>query len=400
MANHARSRKILPSSRAAWFIFGIAVVLNVLAIALIIMNPRIPITTGWGVRGLFTVSSLLFGFLGALILARYPWHRIGWLFNGLGLLLATMALLQEYSYYAVFAQPDIAASGVLAAWGWNWLWIPGVPIFMSILLLFPDGNLPSPGWQVLIWLAIANSTLRAITVATTPGPLIVITSINNPLGIENAAAFLETAFTVTTAVASVFLTIASLSLILRFRRVRGSERQQIKWFLYAVVLIFPFHPTVRLDFPWNLAILLAFIFIPVSAVIAIFRYRLYDIDIIIRRTLVYSILSILMALIYFGSVVLFQSLFRSLTGQGSQLSVVASTLTIAALFNPLGRRIQDIIDRRFYRRKYDAENTLAAFAATVRDEVDLDRLAAAVLTGVEETMQPQQVALWLMEPDQ
>ncbi len=187
---------------------------------------------------------------------------------------------------------------------------------------------------------------------------------------------------------------------MRFRRARGSERQQIKWFLYAVVLIFPFYPTVRLDFPWNLAILLAFIFIPVSAVIAIFRYRLYDIDIIIRRTLVYSILSILMALIYFGSVVLFQSLFRSLTGQGSQLSVVASTLTIAALFNPLGRRIQDIIDRRFYRRKYDAENTLAAFAATVRDEVDLDRLAAAVLTGVEETMQPEQVALWLAEPDQ
>ncbi len=198
-----------------------------------------------------------------------------------------------------------------------------------------------------------------------------------------------------------------VSLFFRSRRARGDERQQIKWFAAASVL------SLFFVFAWNflldaeselLQASLALISltiapaIPIATGIAILRYRLYDIDVVINRTLVYGSLTVTLGLVYFGGVVLLQAAFRGLTGQESQLAVVASTLVIAALFNPLRRRIQSFVDQRFYRSKYDARKTLEAFSARLRDETDLEALNNELVGVVKETMQPAHVSLWL-RPD-
>jgi hypothetical protein len=197
---------------------------------------------------------------------------------------------------------------------------------------------------------------------------------------------------------------AALSLVLRFRRARGEERQQIKWFTYAVTFVVCYSLINQLLLPDRLPFLLdeilgvaVFQSLWVALAVAVLRYRLYDIDIIIRRTLVYSTLTAILALIYFGSVIVLQTLFTGV-GQQSSIAIVLSTLAIAALFSPLRQRIQAIIDRRFYRRKYNATQTLATFATATRDEVELERLAAELLSVVEETVQPAHISLWLRRP--
>ncbi len=205
-----------------------------------------------------------------------------------------------------------------------------------------------------------------------------------------------------------------LAQIYRYRRVSGpTERQQTKWVVFGLsaavataivwslsIDLFPLPPG-RTHLYFNLfggtAIILALLSFPISFAIAILRFRLWDIDVLINRALVYGLLTAALALVYFGSVVLLQSLFRNLTGQASQLAVVASTLAIAALFSPLRRRVQDFIDRRFYRRRYDAQQVLVGFSATARDEVDIEKLSGALLGVVQETMQPERVSLWLAE---
>lgn len=214
------------------------------------------------------------------------------------------------------------------------------------------------------------------------------------------------------------LAVGVFAQIYRYRRVSNSvQKQQTKWVVFGItsliISVFIWIPLVEL-FPLDpgltrlifntigsgflvVPLILAF---PISVVFSIFRYRLWDIDIVINRALVYGLLTGILVLLYFGSVVMLQSLIRLFTGQGSQLSVVASTLIIAALFNPLRRRIQDIIDRRFYRRKYHAEQVLAQFSVSVRDEVDLDSLTGSLLTLLEDTIQSEHVSLWLAESKQ
>ncbi|MFN2152780.1 MAG: hypothetical protein ACK2T5_14345, partial [Anaerolineales bacterium] len=195
-----------------------------------------------------------------------------------------------------------------------------------------------------------------------------------------------------------------ISLFVRFHRARGVEREQIKWLFYAAAVFALFYLPSFIgntysenDNLWNMLLPIGMSTFPIAIGIAILRYRLYDIDIIIRKTLQYAILTGLLALVYFGNVILLQSLTENLFGEQSPLVIVLSTLAIAALFNPLRSRIQDFIDRRFYRKKYDAEQALAQFAATARDEVDMDQLNAALLQVVEQTMQPESVSLWLQQ---
>jgi hypothetical protein len=189
---------------------------------------------------------------------------------------------------------------------------------------------------------------------------------------------------------------AVVSLLRRLGRARGEERQQLKWFAYATALVvLGFIPLNFIPTVGPLILIAALLGIPLSVGIAILRYQLYDIDVVINRTLVYGALTAALVAVYVGSVVLLQGLLRPVTGQGNDLAIIASTLAIAALFNPLRHRIQDFIDRRFYRRKYDAAQVLAAFSATVRDEVDADKLREHLLDAVQETMQPTHVSLWL-----
>ncbi|MDQ4076163.1 MAG: hypothetical protein M3220_07935, partial [Chloroflexota bacterium] len=190
-----------------------------------------------------------------------------------------------------------------------------------------------------------------------------------------------------------------LSLVLRYRQSTRQVRQQIKWFAYLVVLCAAIFLIALFgnDMTQGLVNTLIIACLPFAVALAILRYRLYDIDLIIRRTLIYTLLTAALLVVYLGSVVLLQQLFRALVGHSNQLSIVISTLAIAALFNPLRQRIQEFIDRRFYRRKYDAQKTLAAFGQTVRNEVELEQLTGELLRVIEETMQPAHVSLWLRD---
>ncbi len=254
-----------------------------------------------------------------------------------------------------------------------------------------------------MWIVLVAGVVLVISAPLAPGNS-GIGPFENPFGVGGAVGE-AIVFISAAAVFAIFVAVilSALSLVLRYRRAGGIERQQIKWFAYAAVLFggsLVFGGFLGRDLPgiWD-ALFEAVTFVPlyVAVGVAIFRYRLYDIDRIINRTLVYGALTAMLALVYFGGVAATQTVFRALTGQEQQpqLAIVASTLLIAALFNPLRRRIQGFIDRRFYRSKYDAAKTLEAFSAHMRDETDLEALRGDLVGVVRETMQPAHVSLWL-----
>jgi hypothetical protein len=277
---------------------------------------------------------------------------------------------------------------------------------VSYLLLFPTGRLPSRRWRWLAWLTVAYVVVGVITAAFSPGAYQgSLGPIRNPLGIEGLTHIYKAV--VYTMAPALFIA-AAFSLFVRLRRAVGVERQQLKWLAYAaggfamgIILI---SITIAIDTPrWYEWVASAFFVavspgVPISIGIAILRYRLYDIDILINRTLVYSSLTATLVALYFGGIVVLQRVFVVLTGERSTLAVVASTLLIAALFNPLRRRLQAFIDRRFYRRKYDARKTLEAFSVRLRDQTDLETLNKELVGVVRETMQPAHASLWL-RPD-
>jgi len=277
------------------------------------------------------------------------------------------------------------------------------------LLLFPTGRLPSRRWRWVAWLTVAFVLAGVISSAFSSGALLgILGPIQNPLGIEGFTGVYRVFLFF---VSPPLLVAAAFSLFVRLRRAVGVERQQIKWFAYAaaatvsastLAYIIPGVIDTPPWFEWAGFVLnAAFVpAIPVAIGIAILRHRLYDIDLLINRTLVYGSLTATLVAVYFGGVATSQAIFRAFTGQEQQpqLAVVVSTLAIAALFNPIRRRIQAFIDRRFYRRKYDAAKTLDAFSARLRDETDLGTLSEELIGAVKETMQPEHVSLWL-RPD-
>jgi hypothetical protein len=272
-------------------------------------------------------------------------------------------------------------------------------------LLFPNGRLPSARWRWFAWFT-AIALLPAATLAALSPGRILSTTLHNPLGIEglpNVSKEVEVFM-------YALVIVGASSMLMRLRRAGSVERQQVKWFAYATVVVISgvilknvVYPMVSVRWLWWVGLILTAVGVvssPVAMGLAIFRYRLYEIDLIINRTLVYGSLTALLVGVYVGSIVVLQGLLRALTGQEQQpqLAVVISTLVIAALFNPLRRRVQSFIDRRFYRRKYDARKTLEAFSAKLRDETDLDALSGDLVGVVRETMQPAHVSLWL-RPD-
>jgi hypothetical protein len=317
-----------------------------------------------------------------------------------------------YSVYGVARPGSVPFPVGIASLG-NWLWVPAVGLFATyLILLFPDGRLPSRRWRPLAWLSGAVIVLLSVTFGLAPGPVASLPpGIRNPFGLEELPWLLNAAFVGFPLLALCILA-SAVSLVLRYRRSRGEERQQIKWIAFAasvvgllyligIVISIIYAPEPPL---WSELLdavtLLSYAGVPIAVGFAVLKYSLYEIDLLINRTLVYGALTATLALIYFGGVATVQAIFRALTGQEQQpqLAVVVSTLVIAALFTPLRRRIQGFIDRRFYRRKYDAAKTLAAFSAKLRDETDLDALNAELVGVVRETMQPAHVSLWL-RPD-
>jgi hypothetical protein len=405
----------------AWSLATLSLVMFVANVALYITLPRSaqpPIT--WGTGGLsivfvFMLPFLAFPLVGALIASRRPKNTIGWICLAVGLLWMLNILSGGYGNYGLLASPgSVPFPAAIGSQG-EWIGPATVGLLGTFLiLLFPDGRLPSGRWRPLAWLSGAALVLGSVANALAPGPLPDLGGVRNPFGLEGYP-WISGARDAVSLLLSLCMLASASSLVLRYRRSGGEVREQIKWIAFAAsvvalgvssaVVLGTFAPDAGGTHPlWvgllEDAITLSFAGIPIAVGFAVLKYRLYNIDLIINRILVYGLLTALLAALYFGGVTATQVIFRALTGQEEQpqLAIVVSTLVIAALFNPLRRRIQSLIDRRFYRKKYDARKTLEAFSAKLRDETDLDALSDDLVGVVRETMQPAHVSLWL-RPD-
>ena len=392
----------------AWIFFGLIAISVIAAVIFDYSNRPAGDDFALGeILGSFV--PLTFAFVGALIISRQPRNWIGLLMMlpGLSLFMLVDAFLRPYLNGYLPPPKSPSPLFLLILWFSNWNWLLLVFPLMFIMVLFPTGRPLSPRWRWLVYFGIGLIAflvfVGTFAEVLAPGSGDVEWRLDNPLGFLKEE-WIGPAVTPFFIALPIWVILCVVSLLVRFRRAGGVEREQIKWlFFAAAIFALSYVPTFLLnDFSdpesiWNYFWFIGMMAIPVAIAIAILRYRLYDIDIIIRRTLQYALLTGLLLMVYFGSVLLLQGLVENITGEQSPIVIVISTLAIAALFNPLRLRTQDFIDRRFFRKKYDAEQTLARFAEVARDEVDMDKLTAALLGVVEETMQPEKVKLWILE---
>ena len=376
----------------AWAVCALSTMLTALNFLFIAMNVSLntPAYVFWPELTFLAVG---YSVIGAVIASRLPNHPIGWICCAIGLIAAVDHFSGEYSLYALLAQPHSIPGGRAMLWLQGWLWMLFVGLIVFLLLLFPTGRLPSRRWRPFAWVSVAVIS-AAVTWSSIISPDV---GFNAPPSPVQLAVLLLGG-------------VAAGSVIVGRRNARGVERQQIKWLIYVGPLFFiaaglhiGFYYFWLAGGSWGLWASYLLVAVgglsgPIAVGIAILRYRLYDIDLFINRTLVYGSLTATLVALYFGGIVVLQRLFVLLTGQRSTLAVVASTLVIAALFNPLRRSIQSLIDRRFYRNKYDAARALEAFSVKLREETDLGALSDDLLGVVRETMQPAHISLWL-RPD-
>jgi hypothetical protein len=392
----------------AWSLMALSVVLLVggfalsLAASSTVSDLSFSGETGDSSVGANLVTLLPFSVVGAIIASRHPRNAIGWLFCSVGVTIGLNSFAGDYAEFWLASGFDMSSLGETAAWFSSWLWI--LLVFVPtgfLLLLFPDGRLPSPRWRPVAWGIALGTAGGVVGNALEAGPLVDFPQIANPYGVDSLiVGMVGVAGSI---VATCSMVASAVSLIVRHRRAGSEQRQQIKWLAYGGAVVVCGVCVGGLAIPWNVPVSIVIMSVsllglPVFTGIAILRHHLYDIDILINRTLVYATLTATLVALYFGSIVVLQRVFVALTGQQSTLAVVASTLTIAALFNPLRGRVQAFVDRRFYRRKYDARETLEAFSAKLRNDTDLGALSDDLVEVVRETMQPAHVSLWL-RPD-
>ena len=385
------------ASALAWSLWALSVALAASAVSLFALTRSVQIgDVRRDVALVAALSFLAYSTVGALIVSRLPGNRIGWLFLVAGLSAELLSAAEGYAAYALLVEPGSLPGGVWAAWLRSWGGVLSYALAATfLLLLFPTGRLPSRRWRPVAWLAGASLLLVAVGAAFAPGDVQDFPA-TNPVGIEALSLLDSSGFAWFGFMLSIPASVACA--VVRFRKARGDERQQLKWFAASALLLVVFLLGLDSASPLALAAALASLGLPVATGIAIFKYRLYDLDLIIRRTLVYGVLSALLAGLYFGIVIALQQVFSSFAG-GSDLAIAASTLAVAALFRPVRGRIQALVDRRFFRRRYDAQRTLEAFTAKLRDEIDLEALGVELRQVVQETMQPAHVSLWLREPE-
>jgi hypothetical protein len=336
--------------------------------------------------------------VGAVLASRRPRHPVGWLLLGLGLSVSASGVADGYAPYGLLVRPGaLPAARFVALYGPALLAI-SITCIGFILLLTPTGSLPSPRWRWWARVATAAPVVALLAVTLLPQPLgPEYQSVANPLGLRTLEAPLQAATGVALAVTVLGVLVAAASLVVRFRHARGIERQQLRWVALAaavvslaaaLVLAAMLTETPAL-FGWGLGLCAAILPLAIGA--AVLRYRLYDLDHIISRTLTYGLLTVLLGGGYAGIVL---GLGQFL-GRESSLVVAAATLAVAAAFQPARRRIQQAVDRRFNRRKYNTATTIQAFSTRLRDQIDLDTLSAELLAVVDQTMEPTRVLLWL-----
>ncbi len=375
--------------------------------------------TEWGSGGLgdlvFVATMLAFAGMGAVITARQPRNTVGWIMLGIGAVSAVTGAVEEYARYrGLLTETGLVAGGdvLLAFMAGTWVLVIG-PLGTFLILLFPDGRLPSPRWKPIAYLSGFAIAAIYLLILFAPGTFddVGFPTISNPLGIEALRPFLDLLFGVLLLLPLSILGSAA-GLVQRFRRSRGVERLQMKWLaaagsLVAIVYLGAMLGTLGNDLwgdgaaAWvvwlQTGAVSTMALVPISVGVAILRFRLYDIDRLINRTLIYVVLTGILTLTYLAAVAVLQVVVRPLAGE-SQLTVAGSTLAVAALFRPLRGQVQTFIDRRFYRRKYDAARTLESFASKLRDELSLDALSHALAGVVRDTMQPASVSVWLRSP--
>ena len=364
---------------------------------------------GWGTAGIELIFLLLpvsFSAVGAAIALRQPANAIGWVCLGIGLVFVLGFVADPYGSYGRIAGTEPLPGAMFFTWLQNWTWIPAVgTIGTFLLLLFPDGRLPSPRWRAVAWLSAAVIVLASLGEAFRPGALTNAPSVQNPYGIGIAEHVpLRAAGGMNALLALCFLA-SAVSVVLRLRRARGRERLQMKWFafaagLLAVLLVLALAGDLvagllGFERPLGLRLLqdavsASALGLPIAISIAVLKHDLYEIDVLINRTLVYGALTTILGAAYASIVTIAGTIL-----EGSEIVTAGATLAVAALFQPLRRRVQDFIDRGFYRRKYDAARTVEAFSSRLRNEVDLEVMRADLLAAVQETMQPRRVSLWL-----
>ena len=390
----------------AWVMWVVSVALAGLSVPVGIGNGRSTESLLGDVLPAVTLT-IAFASVGVLVATRRPEHPLGWLFCVVGVCQGLVTFTDEYAVYALWTAPGSVPGGPFMAWLTTWVWAGGFPVLLTYLpLLFPDGRLPSARWWPVAWLSAVPPALLCGPIAIlywplrgpdlvkpgewsqpTPGALAVLVPIVGTLMLVCGFACV-------------------LSLVVRFRRARDVEHQQLKWFMFAAAVTF----TVWFGLDQlgaaagdqlglvGALLILASAAIPAAAGIAIVRYRLYDIDRVINRTLVYAILTALLGGVYAGAVLGLGQLFGGLGGTSPSWAIAGATLAVAALFQPARRRIQQVVDRRFNRRHHDAAKTVEAFSARLRDQIDLDTLSAELVAVADQTMEPTAVSLWLRPP--
>jgi hypothetical protein len=386
-------------SRLAWALCLVTVPLALAGLTLAAFNDPSGINK-FSVTG--AVLGATFPLVGALVASRHPQNPIGWIFCAIGVSQGLDTFDTAYASYALLTHPGSLPAGDVMAWLSNWTFAPGFGLLLTFsMLLFPDGHTHSAAWRPVAWLSAVAIALATLPVALATwrfrGPDLVF-------GVQSRAGGSLSLAVTLQAIGIVLILVlglaAAVSVVLRFRTARGMQRQQLKWFTYAAVvgvsLFVAAFPLPVNSFAGIVVAIVVSPLIPIATGVAILRYRLYDIDVIINRTLVYVVLTALLALVYVGGVVGVGGLVREASGERSNdLVIAASTLAVATLFRPVRSRVQSFIDRRFYRRKYDAARTMEAFAALIRDQVSLEAVTTELQSVVRTTMQPSHVSVWL-----
>jgi hypothetical protein len=388
---------------AAWLVWS----LGALVVATIALGFLLWPVSEVALVPLVLSTAVPFATVGAFVASRRPNNPIGWLFIAFGAAAALRFTGSQYATYALLTHRGSLPAGDFIASFAVHLWHPALGLLTFSFLLFPHGRLLSPRWRFVAWVSAISCVTALISGMLESKFLYEYTwpedlSFVKPLFTGPLAEGAALVFWYSSMVILAMLGLSGASLVLRLRRSVGEERQQLKWVVYSVALLAFAVPStilviVILQTLEDVRVFFAVLFplIPIAVGIAILKYRLYDIDVLINRTLVYGSLTATLVALYFGAIVVLQRVFVLLTGQRSTLAVVASTLLIAALFTPFRHRIQSFIDRRFYRRKYDARKTLEAFSIKLRDETDLTALNNELVGVVRETMQPAHVSVWL-----
>ena len=398
----------------AWLLCGLTLVCLAATVALDTLNGSsngkaiqndLPVVVELGYLVLF----IAFPVVGALIVRRQRTNAVGWIFCAVGLALSSGVWAESYTTYAYFVNPGALPGAAYTAWLTTWF-VGGTSMFgllVWLLLLFPTGRPPAPRWRWVAWIT-ALSMLFTFAGTFKPGPfdnLVLPPGAVNPLGIPGARAALVIADVIGFVLAVVAAGASAVALVGRLRRSRGTERQQLKWFTFSAVIVAftfltaPIYWLSRIPgVLWGVMFLVAMGTLPAAVGIAILKHNLYDIDLIIRRTLVYAGLTLLLGAGYVAGVVLLQTTLDPVT-RGSNVAVAATTLAAAAAFRPARGRMQSAVDRRFNRHRYDAARTIEVFAARLREEVDLDALVGELRGVVQETMQPSHVSLWLRQAE-